>query len=200
MSPITETEPTVTRFAPSPTGLLHLGHAYSALFAHRIAAEAGGRFLLRIEDIDAGRCRPEFDAAIREDLAWLGLAWEEPVRHQSEYMADYSAALDRLAAGDLLYPCFCTRKEILAEIERAGGAPQIWAAQTHPIWRPPVWDRVASGTGSFWQQLPVAGSEMSVSHASPHGPTCGPVAATPELPSPSTMPKVSRTRCSVSLF
>jgi len=124
MSPITETESTVTRFAPSPTGLLHLGHAYSALFAHRIAAEAGGRFLLRIEDIDAGRCRPEFDAAIREDLAWLGLAWEEPVRHQSEYMADYSAALDRLAAGDLLYPCFCTRKEILAEIERAGGAPQ----------------------------------------------------------------------------
>lgn len=124
MNAFAETESTVTRFAPSPTGLLHLGHAYSALFAHRIAAEAGGRFLLRIEDIDAGRCRPEFDAAIREDLAWLGLAWEEPVRRQSEHMADYRAALDCLAAKDLLYPCFCTRKEIQAEIERAGGAPQ----------------------------------------------------------------------------
>ncbi|MDA0702304.1 MAG: tRNA glutamyl-Q(34) synthetase GluQRS [Proteobacteria bacterium] len=124
MSPIAETESTVTRFAPSPTGLLHLGHAYSALFAQRIATEAGGRFLLRIEDIDAGRCKPEFDAAIQEDLAWLGLAWEEPVRRQSEHMADYRAALDRLAAESLLYPCFCTRKEILTEIERAGGAPQ----------------------------------------------------------------------------
>jgi glutamyl-Q tRNA(Asp) synthetase len=124
MNAIAESEPTVTRFAPSPTGLLHLGHAYSALFAHRIAAEAGGRFLLRIEDIDAGRCRPEFDAAIREDLAWLGLTWEAPVRRQSEHMADYRAALERLDAAGLLYPCFCTRKEILAEIERAGGAPQ----------------------------------------------------------------------------
>ncbi|MBT5414679.1 MAG: hypothetical protein HOK81_08775 [Rhodospirillaceae bacterium] len=111
----------VTRFAPSPTGLLHLGHAYSALFARKIAA--GGRFLLRIEDIDVGRCRPEFDTAIREDLAWLGLQWEEPVRRQSEHMADYRTALDRLDGDDLLYPCFCTRKEILAEIERAGGAP-----------------------------------------------------------------------------
>jgi glutamyl-Q tRNA(Asp) synthetase len=114
----------VTRFAPSPTGYLHLGHAYSALFAERLARSAGGRFLLRVEDIDAGRCRPEFEAAIHEDLAWLGLAWEQPVRRQSEHMADYRAALARLTAMELIYPCFCTRTDIRAEIERAGGAPQ----------------------------------------------------------------------------
>jgi glutamyl-Q tRNA(Asp) synthetase len=113
----------VTRFAPSPTGLLHLGHAHSALFAHRAAQEAGGRFLLRIEDIDAGRSRPEFVAAIEDDLAWLGLDWERPVRRQSEHMADYRRALDRLAAMELIYPCFCTRAEIQAEIADAGGAP-----------------------------------------------------------------------------
>lgn len=111
----------VTRFAPSPTGLLHLGHAYSALFAARAAA--GGRFLLRIEDIDIGRCRPEFEAAIHEDLAWLGLAWEQPVRRQSEHFALYRDALDRLMDRGLLYPCFCTRNEIAAEIARAGHAP-----------------------------------------------------------------------------
>ncbi len=113
----------VTRFAPSPTGYLHLGHVHSALFARRAADEAGGRFLLRIEDIDAGRCRPEFTEAIFEDLAWLGLAWPEPVRRQLEHMDDYAAALDRLEKGGLVYPCFCTRTEIRAEIERAGGAP-----------------------------------------------------------------------------
>ena len=113
----------VTRFAPSPSGLLHLGHAHSALFAWRTAREAEGRFLLRIEDIDLGRCRPEFEAAIYEDLAWLGLDWEEPVRRQSDALPDYRAALDKLAAHGLLYPCFCTRKEIQAEIARAGRAP-----------------------------------------------------------------------------
>ncbi len=113
----------VTRFAPSPTGLLHLGSAYSALFAARAAREAGGRFLLRIEDIDRTRCRPEFTAALFEDLAWLGLRWEEPVRVQSEHFDDYRAALARLDAMGLVYPCFCTRSEILAEIAAAGGAP-----------------------------------------------------------------------------
>ncbi len=113
----------VTRFAPSPTGLLHLGHAHSALFAWRAARRASGRFLLRIEDIDRGRCRPEFEAAIFEDLAWLGLTWEEPVRRQSAHFDDYRAALERLAARGLVYPCFCTRKEIQAEIARAGRAP-----------------------------------------------------------------------------
>jgi glutamyl-Q tRNA(Asp) synthetase len=113
----------VTRFAPSPTGLLHLGHAHAALFARRAAAAAGGRFLLRIEDIDTGRCRPEFDAAIHEDLAWLGLEWEAPVLRQSERFAAYAEALDALRTRRLLYPCFCTRKEIQAEIARAGQAP-----------------------------------------------------------------------------
>lgn len=113
----------VTRFAPSPTGRLHLGHAYAALFAERAAREAGGRFLLRIEDIDATRCRPEFEAGIYEDLAWLGLSWEKPVRRQSEHQADYAAALARLQDMELLYPCFCTRAEIRAEIARAGAAP-----------------------------------------------------------------------------
>jgi glutamyl-Q tRNA(Asp) synthetase len=113
----------VTRFAPSPTGLLHLGHAHAALFAQRAAAAAGGRFLLRIEDIDTGRCRPEFEAAIHEDLAWLGLEWEMPVLRQSERFAAYAEALEALRARRLLYPCFCTRKEIQAEIARAGQAP-----------------------------------------------------------------------------
>jgi glutamyl-Q tRNA(Asp) synthetase len=113
----------VTRFAPSPTGLIHLGSAYSALFAEQAAREAGGRFLLRIEDVDRTRCRPEFADAIFEDLAWLGLRWEEPVRRQSEHFADYRAALARLAAMELLYPCFCTRAEIMAEIAAAGAAP-----------------------------------------------------------------------------
>ncbi len=113
----------VTRFAPSPTGLLHLGHAFAALFAEARAREAGGRFLLRIEDIDPTRCRPEFDAALLEDLAWLGLSWEEPVRRQSEHMDDYRAALARLGSQGLVYPCFCTRREIAAEIAAAAAAP-----------------------------------------------------------------------------
>jgi glutamyl-Q tRNA(Asp) synthetase len=113
----------VTRFAPSPTGYLHLGHAHSALVGWRAAAAAGGRFLLRVEDIDGPRCRPEFEDAIHEDLAWLGLSWETPVRRQSDHMADYAAALDRLDRLGLLYPCFCTRKEIRAEIARSGAAP-----------------------------------------------------------------------------
>ena len=111
-----------TRFAPSPTGYLHLGHAYAALFAAEAAD--GGRFLLRIEDIDRTRCRPEYETAIEENLAWLGLAWETPVRRQSAHMAEYRAAIDRLSAMQLVYPCFCTRAEIAAEIARAVSAPQ----------------------------------------------------------------------------
>jgi len=118
---------TVTRFAPSPTGLLHLGHALAALFAEARAREAGGRFLLRIEDIDPTRCRPEFEAALRDDLAWLGLSWEEPVRRQSEHMDDYRAALARLEAEGLVYPCFCTRREIAVEIAAAAAAPHLAA-------------------------------------------------------------------------
>ena len=102
----------VLRFAPSPNGLLHLGHAYSALLNFEIARRLGGRFLLRIEDIDRDRCKPEFETAIKEDLAWLGPEWEEPVRRQSRHFADYSAALAKLAARGLIYPCFCTRGDI----------------------------------------------------------------------------------------
>jgi glutamyl-Q tRNA(Asp) synthetase len=114
----------VTRFAPSPTGYLHLGHVRSALEGWRAAREAGGRFLLRIEDIDRTRCRPEYTAAIVEDLGWLGIDWDGPIRRQSEHFDDYREALARLEAMGLLYPCFCTRREIQAEIARADGAPQ----------------------------------------------------------------------------
>jgi glutamyl-Q tRNA(Asp) synthetase len=113
----------VTRFAPSPTGHLHLGHAFSALFAWRRAREAGGRFLLRLEDIDPSRCRPEFAAAILEDLAWLGLDWDGEVRVQSQHLPDYRSALDHLAARALLYPCFCTRADIQREMDQSAAAP-----------------------------------------------------------------------------
>ncbi|MCC7427950.1 MAG: tRNA glutamyl-Q(34) synthetase GluQRS [Alphaproteobacteria bacterium] len=119
--------PLVTRFAPSPTGHLHLGHAHSALAAFRAARAKGGRFLLRIEDIDPARCKPEYADAIEEDLAWLGLTWETPVRVQSRHLADYRAVLDRLAGRGLTYPCFCTRKDIA----EAAAAPH-WASRTGP--------------------------------------------------------------------
>lgn len=122
-NPPPPTRPPVTRFAPSPTGHLHLGHAYSALLAFRAARDGGGRFILRIEDIDATRCRPEFEAAIYEDMGWLGLGWEEPVRRQSEHMADYRAALETLEGEGLLYPCFCSRADIAREIASAAHAP-----------------------------------------------------------------------------
>ena len=112
-----------TRFAPSPTGHLHLGHAFSALTAFEAARTAGGRFLLRIEDIDATRARPQFEAAILEDLAWLGLEWETPVRRQSEHMADYRSVLDRLRAEGLIYRCFRTRREVLDAIASAPHGP-----------------------------------------------------------------------------
>jgi glutamyl-Q tRNA(Asp) synthetase len=114
---------TVTRFAPSPTGLLHLGHAHSALFGWRKAREAGGRFLLRIEDIDPGRCRPEFTAAIQEDLTWLGLDWDGEVRVQSRHLPEYGAALDALASRGLVYPCFCTRAGMARAVAESLSAP-----------------------------------------------------------------------------
>jgi glutamyl-Q tRNA(Asp) synthetase len=117
------TAPPVTRFAPSPTGFLHLGHAHSALAGWRRARAAGGRFLLRIEDIDPGRCRPDFAAAIQEDLAWLGLDWDGPVRVQSAHLPEYRAALAALERRGLLYPCFCTRADIAREIAASAAAP-----------------------------------------------------------------------------
>jgi glutamyl-Q tRNA(Asp) synthetase len=113
----------VTRFAPSPTGFLHLGHAFSALFAWRRARAAGGRFLVRLEDIDTGRCRAEFADAILDDLAWLGLDWDGEVRVQSRHLAEYRAVLDSLVARSLLYPCFCTRADIQREVEQSAAAP-----------------------------------------------------------------------------
>jgi len=109
----------VTRFAPSPTGGLHLGHAHAALCAFDAAKAAGGRFLLRIEDIDAGRCKPEYEDAIYEDLEWLGLEWEQPVRRQSRHFDDYGSALERLIAAGVVYRCFRTRKDVMAEIASA---------------------------------------------------------------------------------
>ena len=116
-----------TRFAPSPTGRLHLGHAYSALLGFDHARERGGAFLLRIEDIDRARARPDDEAAICDDLAWLGIRWQTPVLRQSDHFADYEAALRRLSAMGLCYPCRCTR----ADIQAALSAPQEGAA--HPM-------------------------------------------------------------------
>jgi glutamyl-Q tRNA(Asp) synthetase len=117
--------PPVFRFAPSPNGYLHLGHAYSALLNFDRARETGGRLLLRIEDIDATRCRPEYETAIYEDLAWLGIAWETPVRRQSEHLDAYRAALDRLSALGLVYPAFESRAEI-ARLVTAREADGPW--------------------------------------------------------------------------
>lgn len=115
--------PSVTRLAPSPSGYLHLGHAYAALVAWEAARAVGGRFLLRIEDIDKGRCRPEFEQGIYEDLTWLGFDWDHPVLRQSEQMERYGRALDHLDRMGVLYPCFCTRRQIRAEIAHASQAP-----------------------------------------------------------------------------
>jgi glutamyl-Q tRNA(Asp) synthetase len=135
----------VTRFAPSPTGYLHLGHAYAALTARA----AGERFLLRIEDIDTGRARPEFEAAIFEDLAWLGLDWERPVLRQSQRADAYAQALARLDAMGLLYPCFCTRKDIAA----AGGAPH---GDEGPLYPGTCRNEHRERTGSFALRLDAA--------------------------------------------
>ena len=114
----------VTRFAPSPTGRLHVGHGWSALMAFDMARAAGGKFLLRIEDIDGGRSRPEHIAGIEEDLAWLAIAWDGPVWRQSDRLAAYTQALARLDAMGLVYPCFCTRADIAREIADSASAPQ----------------------------------------------------------------------------
>jgi len=113
----------VSRFAPSPTGMLHLGHAYSCLLAHHHARSHDGGFLLRIEDIDPGRARAEFVDEIIDDLLWLGITWDGEIIFQSERLPLYSAALDRLKAMDLVYPCFCTRSAIAAEIAASAAAP-----------------------------------------------------------------------------
>ncbi|AKR57261.1 glutamyl-Q-tRNA synthetase [Devosia sp. H5989] len=136
----------ILRFAPSPNGYLHLGHAYSALFTWRAAAEIGGVALLRIEDTDITRCKPEFADAIMEDLAWLGLAWPEPVLYQSERFPIYAAAAERLASRELVYPCFCSRSEIAAAATARDpdGAP-LYPGTCRHLSREQVAERLARG-------------------------------------------------------
>ncbi|VAW06266.1 Glutamyl-Q tRNA(Asp) synthetase [hydrothermal vent metagenome] len=122
----------ITRFAPSPTGHLHLGHAYSARLAHDFARARDGRFLLRIEDIDQGRCKAEYESAIYEDMKWIGLTWETPVRRQSDHMDDYRQALDILDRKGVLFPCFCTRKDIRREIADSGRAAHSSEGPLYP--------------------------------------------------------------------
>lgn len=146
----------VTRFAPSPTGYLHLGHAYAALIAHARARGAGGRFLLRIENIDATRARPEYEAAILEDMRWLGLDWDGPLRRQQAHLADYAAALAALRERDLLYPCFCTRADIAREIAASGQAPHGPDGPIYPgtcARLPPqiAASRIAAGEAHCWR-------------------------------------------------
>ena len=131
------------RFAPSPNGYLHLGHAYSALLNAELARRCHGRLLLRIEDIDLTRCRPEFEQAVEEDLAWLGLDWERPVRRQSEHFDDYRSALEVLRANQLVYRCFCSRKQIAAATEAEAQTRATVADRSTPVprragdWRQP---------------------------------------------------------------
>lgn len=146
-----------TRFAPSPTGQLHLGHAFSALTAFETAQKAGGRFLLRIEDIDTIRCQPEFEQGIYDDLEWLGLAWETPVRRQSEHFDEYRAGLDRLMAMGVVYRCFKTRKEILEDIGRAphhpGEGPDgiIYPGPAEPLSADEEAEKIAAGEPYAWR-------------------------------------------------
>jgi len=143
----------VTRFAPSPTGRLHLGHAFAAWQAHDAARAVGGRFLLRIEDIDQTRVRPGFEAALYDDLAWLGLSWETPVLRQSERRPAYRAALETLAARGLIYRCFKTRQEVLDEIGRAPHGPEVYGG----VYRGQALDaeeeagRLAQGEAFAWR-------------------------------------------------
>ncbi len=156
----------VTRFAPSPTGFLHLGHAFSALSAFDARCAAEGRFLLRIEDIDQGRCRPEYEAAIFEDLAWLGLAWEAPVRRQSEHLDEYCCALDGLVARGLVYRCFRTRKEVLAALAGAphGPEPIFFGAQ---LAQAEEAERLAGGEAFAWR-LSISAARKALGPALDH--------------------------------
>ncbi len=141
-----------TRFAPSPSGLLHRGHAFSALCAFEAAQKAGGRFTLRIEDIDTTRCKPAFEHAILEDLHWLGLSWEEPVRRQSEHLADYAKTLEQLRQMGVLYRCFLTRREVMADMVRAPhGAGEVYAGPDTPMSTDEEAERLAKGDAFAWR-------------------------------------------------
>ena len=152
----------VFRFAPSPNGRLHLGHALSALLNAEFARRSGGRFLVRIEDIDAARCRPAFEEAIYEDLAWLGLSWETPVRRQSEHVAEHGAAAERLKGLGLLYPCFCTRADLAVEVSRREAASKrawprdpdgspVYPGTCQDLTGPERQERIGSGATHAWR-------------------------------------------------
>lgn len=149
------TRPTF-RFAPSPNGELHLGHAYSALLNARIAQKAGGRLLLRIEDIDQTRCTPEFEAGIYRDLEWLGIEWEEPVRRQSEHLAEYGGLLDRLVAENLVYPAFMSRGEMRAHIAKAEESGRIWPRDPDGV---PLYPALDKALGSHERRKRMANGE-----------------------------------------
>ena len=154
------TERFVTRFAPSPTGYLHKGHAFSALSAFEAARANAGRFLLRIEDIDFTRCRPAFETAIYEDLTWLGVEWERPVLRQSEHVDDYLAAVDRLRAARLVYRSFKTRKQILDEMPSAPHGP-LEGYRGSPLPDEEEAARLAAGEPFAWR-LDLAAAERHV--------------------------------------
>ena len=174
----------VTRFAPSPTGYLHLGTVYSALFTENAAREAGGRFLIRIEDTDQGRCRQEFEDQLIDDLKWLGLEWEEPIRRQSEHLDDYQDALMKLREQGLLYPCFCTRKEIMDEIEAAGMAPHGPDGPVYPgtckILTPAEREKGISDGGAFAERLDVNAAVETTGTLTWHDRAKGTITAHPE--------------------
>ena len=174
--------PFVTRFAPSPTGYLHLGHALSALTAFDATQAAGGRFLLRIEDIDQGRARPEFETAIYEDLAWLGLTWEKPVRRQSEHMLEYQSALDDLIARGLVYRCFRTRREI-AEASASAPHDHAEAFRGAPLSANEEQERLARGEAFAWRlSLDAARAALGANYAAlAFEDETGRVAANPDL-------------------
>ncbi|GHF11641.1 tRNA glutamyl-Q(34) synthetase GluQRS [Kordiimonas sediminis] len=146
-------QPFITRFAPSPTGHLHKGHAYSAQLAHDRATAEGGTFLLRIEDIDTVRCRPEYTESIFEDLHWLGVSWPEPVRVQSEHFRTYAEALQKLRDAGLLYPCFCTRKDIMAAGDKTITGPDgpLYPGTCRHLPAPIGQDKIARGTPHAWR-------------------------------------------------
>lgn len=173
-----------TRFAPSPSGPLHRGHAFAALFAAR-AGGPGGRFLVRFEDIDTARCRPEFETAILDDLAWLGLAPAAPPWRQSERFAAYEAALDTLCGQGLLYPCFCTRKDIAAEIARAANAPHGPDGPLYPGTCRHLTDaerrgRIESGASFAWR-LDMARARAAAGPLAWEDARLGPMAASPHI-------------------
>ena len=142
----------VLRFAPSPNGYLHLGHAYSAWLNATLAEAMGGRFLVRIEDIDVTRCTPELTEACLYDLAWLGLSWEQPVRVQSEHLDDYAAALNRLKARGLLYPCFCTRRDVAAaSMEHDPDGAPLYPGTCKPLPEDEAAHRMAEGEAHSWR-------------------------------------------------